>query len=83
MAGGAACLSNSNTRIIVCQIVTYVIIVRQIRIYRFFNFEICRQTISSVRSCCCSSVFFHSFMALIISEKFVIVPIYLSKVIYM
>ena len=37
MARGAACLSNSNTRIIVCQIVTYVIIVRQsnIRIYRF------------------------------------------------
>ena len=30
MAGGAACLSNSNTRIIVCQIVTYIIMVRQI-----------------------------------------------------
>ena len=38
MAGGAACLSNSNTRIIVCQIVTYVIIVRQIVTYKFTVF---------------------------------------------
>ena len=33
-----ACLSNSNTRIIVCQIVTYVIIVRQIVTYEFTVF---------------------------------------------
>ena len=43
MAGGAACLSNSNTRIIVCQIVTYVINVRQIVTYEF--------TVSSVVFC--------------------------------
>ena len=40
MAGGAACLSNSNTRIIVSQIVTYIIIVRQIVTCKFTIFEI-------------------------------------------
>ena len=45
MAGGAACLSNSNTRIIVCQIVTYVIIVRQIVTYEFTVFLILKSVV--------------------------------------
>ena len=45
MAGEAACLSNSNTRIIVCQIVTYVIIVRQIVTYDFTVFLILKYVI--------------------------------------
>ena len=45
MAGGAACLSNSNTQIIVCQIVTYVIIVRQIVTYEFTVFLILKSVV--------------------------------------
>ena len=45
MAGGAACLSNSNTRITVCQIVTYVIIVRQIVTYEFIVFLILKSVV--------------------------------------
>ena len=45
MAGGAACLSNSNTRIIVCQIVTYIINVRQIVTYEFTVFSILKSVV--------------------------------------
>ena len=45
MAGEAACLSNSNTRIIVCQIVTYVIIVCQIVTYEFTVFLILKYVV--------------------------------------
>ena len=45
MAGGAACLSNSNTQIIVCQIVMYIIIVRQIVKYKFTVFLILKAVV--------------------------------------